>query len=308
MSTVALARRGRGAAAVAMLLALPVCGEESSFKPLDDAGNYEGTLTSDDVKRTYTVHTPPTWGDGTALPLLIALHGVPGNGNLMRVVTGLDDVADRDGFVVAYPNAVHIEWAMGCDCTRAEFEGVSDVRFISKLIDELASRLKIDRARVFIAGYSQGALMTHFLGCRLADRLAGAASVAATMLSNIAAECQPSRSLPTLFIHGSEDREFPPQGRVGESTSTISIDETVERWVDLNGCSDTPELVAEPDTADDGTVVQRATYSGCHPGGRVVYYSVEGGGHTWPGMSVAGSGTVSRDINASDVISRFFLR
>ena len=286
------------------------CGDGGSvFGPADDVGNYEGGFESDGVNRTYFVHTPPIWEPGTALPLVIALHGVPGNGKAMRAITGLDSFADQYGFVVAYPSAASTEWAVGCDCTVADFKGINDVGFIRKVIEELESHLGIDRNRVFVAGYSQGALMAQNLACELPGWLAGAASVAATMLGPVANRCSPGMPVRTLFIHGTDDTQFPAEGLIGQSVSSLSIGETLNTWSQINGCSGNPSMAVEPDTADDGTTVERWTYPGCDPGGDLLFFSVQGGGHTWPGTPapVSGLGRVSRDISASEVISRFFL-
>ena len=293
-----------------VLAILTACGgDDSVFGPAAGQGNYEGSFESDGVSRSYFVHTPPSWGSGASLPLLIGLHGVPSSGQLLRALTDLDDFADQYGYVVVYPNSVFTDWAMGCDCTQAEFEGVSDVRFVQKLIGELQNQLGIDPSRVFVAGYSQGALMAHKLACDIPGQLAGAASVAATMLAPVADQCSPSRPVPMLFFHGTEDQQFPPEGRSELNVSSISIGESLATWGQINGCPGNPVMDLEPDTADDGTTVQRWTYEGCDPGGDLIFYSILGGGHTWPGSAPGspGSGLITRDIVASDLISRFFL-
>lgn len=223
----------------------------------------------------------------------------------------MDLLADELRFVVAYPDAAFREWAAGCDCTRAELEGVDDVRFVGRLIDELDRRLGIDPARAYVVGFSQGALMTFKVGCDLADRLAGVATVAATMLSPVAEQCRPAQPTPMLIVHGTADPEFPPQGRTGESASTISIAATVEKWVEVNGCATTPVTTAVPDTADDGTTVSRNSYGSCSGQVIVEYLTVEDGGHTWPGSPVDFSpqlGLKSRDISASLEIAQLLVQ
>jgi len=68
----------------------------------------------------------------------------------------------------------------------------------------------------------------------------------------------------------------------------------------------------EPDRAmGDGTRVRRSEYPGCMHGRELVLYTIEGGGHTWPGgPSVARLvvGRVSRDIDATSTIWDFFQR
>jgi polyhydroxybutyrate depolymerase len=286
------------------------CGGDT-FGPAEGEGNFAGTLKSDGVERSYSVHTPPGFEATDSLPLLIALHGVPGTGLTMRIITGFDAIADELRFVVAYPDAAFGEWTVGCECSSAEAEGVQDTRFVSDLVDELHGRLGIDRSRVSVAGFSQGALMSFRLGCELASQLRGIAAIAATMLANITSRCAPAAPMPIVVMHGTDDSEFPPGGRVGTTVTSISIDATVETWVALNECDAIPTVVMEPDTADDGTLVRRETYGLCRGGSEVVTYFIEGGGHTWPGSPAefgTSLGTESQDIDASRTIAEFFLR
>ena len=94
------------------------------------------------------------------------------------------------------------------------------------------------------------------------------------------------------------------RGRVLPATTTASL------FAHVNGCSDTPVEAAEPDTVTDGTRVRRSTYPGCHDGRDVVLFTIEGGGHTWPGGPPVGRsvGRVTRDLDATRVMLDFFDR
>ncbi len=294
----------------ALASALVACGG-SSFEPAAGEGNFAGSFSSDGVDRTYLAHTPPGFSSTEALPLVVVLHGVPGTAQSVRSLTAMDPIADELRFVVAYPDAAFGEWAAGCDCSRAEAEGVSNTRFVQKLIDEVHRRLGIDRTRVLATGFSQGALMAYRLGCDIADRVAAVAPVAATMLDAVAERCVPSRPLPILIVHGTADPEFPPQGRVGESVSAISIDATVDKWLDANGCEIVPAATHELDAVDDGTRVLRHTYRPCRQGVTAEFVAVDGGGHTWPGSPVEFSphlGPKSLEISASRLVGELALQ
>ena len=54
------------------------------------------------MSRTAIVHRPGGLASGA--PLVIVLHGAYGSGEQTRSATGWDALADREGFVVAYPN------------------------------------------------------------------------------------------------------------------------------------------------------------------------------------------------------------
>jgi polyhydroxybutyrate depolymerase len=289
---------------------IAACGG-GTLEPLDDAGNFAGTITAEGIERTYVVHVPPDNSSVGVLPLVIALHGVPGTGLSMQRFSGLDEPADRLGFVVAYPDARYGEWAVGLDDPTVDFLPDRDTEFIKQLISELDGRFDVDRRRVYATGISNGALMVHHLSCEMAGYFAAVGPVAATMMEPVADRCTPGVSLPIVIMHGSEDDQFPPEGGEGEATTFLSIQGTVALWVGLNGCDPEGAVAVEPDTADDGTSVRRTEYAGCDGGAEVVFYDITGGGHVWPGSPVAytpPTGQMTRDISASEILLTFFLR
>jgi polyhydroxybutyrate depolymerase len=92
---------------------------------------------------------------------------------------------------------------------------------------------------------------------------------------------------------------------------TISTDEIIRKWVTANKCAGDPVAIQLPDTdPSDGTRVTKTAYTACAQQSVVVLYTIEGGGHTWPGGSQylprGIVGRVSRDINANEVIWAFF--
>jgi polyhydroxybutyrate depolymerase len=228
--------RASGAAFLAFILSS--CGDEGPVDPIQNPGDFNRAMRSGGLDRVYDVHVPATVNPSQPSPLVIMLHGVPRLSG-MAVITGFDGVADRFGYIVAYPRAFQtLDWNVGCElCSSAAIDDVDDVRFIRDLIDDLAGQVAIDRSRVYVAGFSQGALMTHFLGCELANEIAAFGSVAATMIDEVEETCSPSRAAPWLFIQGTEDTEFPWEGRVGELSNTISARATIGSWAGLNGCS-----------------------------------------------------------------------
>jgi polyhydroxybutyrate depolymerase len=296
--------------AVCLLAGLAVsCGSPSTFGPAEGEGNYAGVIEVDGRERSYLVHMAPGV-EGAGAPLVLALHGSPSTPQVMQALSGFDAIADEAGIVVAYPRYVFGQWAVGCgeDC---ELEGDRDKNFMRALIDELHDRLGIDRGRVYLTGFSNGGLTTYHLACELSDRFAAAAPVGALMIEPQWQSCPLSPAVPILMIHGTEDGQFPWEGGVGVSTTRMSADATVQRLAALDGCGATPTITFEPDTADDGTRVRREHYTGCTGSAEVIFYVVEGGGHTWPGSPLAFDpevGAHSRDIVAQEIIVDFFLR
>lgn len=284
--------------------------------PVPGPGDYARSLQSGDLDRTYSLHVPVGWTAGSKSPLVLAFHGLQSGPANLRAVSGLDAVADELGVVVAYPAAARGDWNTEClDCgSDAVIDQVDDLGFVSDLIDRLDADVGIDRRRVYAIGISNGALFVHYLACVARDRIAAAASVAATLIAPESVPACGSGGLPVAFYLGSDDTFFPPQGRLAGNdlvhVRLLSIQESIDSWVARDGCAGAPAVTELPDTEDDGTTVTRTRYTPCTGAGEVLYYAIQGGGHTWPGSATGGGGAVgriSREISASETAVRFFL-
>jgi polyhydroxybutyrate depolymerase len=266
-------------------------------------GDFLQLLEYQNVVRGYTVHVPSTANAATAAPLLIVLHGAGQDAPGIRQLAGIETLTDGLGWIVVYPDGVELSWAIGTD-TRADQRGIDDVGFIRRMIERIRGDLTIDSERVFVAGLSNGALMSHRLGCELASHVRGFASVAGTMLDEQATRCAPSGPVRALFFNGDEDEFFPWGGFIaGDGTVILGVDESVNWWAAQNGCA-SPTTTALPDAAMDGTTVDLVDYAGCSPGEAVRLFAIHGGGHTWPGRG--GIGRTSHDIDGNREILTFF--
>ena len=129
-------------------------------------GGHELALTVGQRERTYLVHLPPVYDGKRSLPLVIVLHGGGGNAEGAARMTGFSEKADREGFVVVYPNGSGrlktrlLTWNSGNCCGYAMDQNVDDVGFIRVLIDEFVKTRAIDPKRVFVTGMSNGGMMT----------------------------------------------------------------------------------------------------------------------------------------------------
>jgi polyhydroxybutyrate depolymerase len=230
----------------------------------------------------------------------------------MNRMTGLDAVADAEGFVVANPDGLQRRW----NALPGE-PGADDVGFLVALVDELVRRYDLDRDRVFVAGASIGAMMTYRLLCEAGDVFAaGAVVMGGPMPVAIAEACEVPGAAPLIIIHGSGDTILPWEGGVvnagpGRTLNLLSLDETVSLWRERNQCA--AEGVAKPVEDTDPTDETTSTvtrYDACESEAPVVVYRVENGGHTWPGAADSYPaflvGATGRDFSASEVVWRFF--
>ena len=260
-----------------------------------------GSFTHDGAVRDYRVYLPPGWSaGGAALPLILNLHGRGSDGLEQQTYSGMNAVADTAGFVVAYPDGLGREWNVGWAFNRP----TDDVGFLVRLVDTLAARYGLDRARVYSCGMSNGGFMSYRLACAAAGRFAAVGSVTGGMAPGQIATCDPAVPVPAMHVHGTADGVvayggFPFVAEPADSVAAF--------WARVNGCQ-ARDTVAVPDRdPGDGIRTQLVRWGDCAAGAgaRTELWRVEGGTHTWPGAAFSPAGT-TQDFSASAELWRFF--
>jgi polyhydroxybutyrate depolymerase len=283
-------------------------------------GDVRGSLRFGGVTRTYLLHVAARYDASSDWPLVLALHGGGAQGRHMPGLTGLSRLADRHGFLVVYPDGIGRSWNDGREDPGipAQRLSVDDVGFLTGLVDDLSRRYRVDLARVYVTGISNGGFMAQRLGCEAATRVAAIAPVVATIGVELAARCKPARPVPLLMVNGADDPLVPFHGgqirvfgrlRPGK---VASVPDTVALWANTNGCRGTAEISREPDRdPSDGVQVRREALTRCRGESEVILYVMEGGGHVWPGgpqyLPARMIGRTTRDIDTG-VIWGFFSR
>ena len=241
-------------------------------------------------------------------PLLLVFHG--GGGRAQGIVrhTGFQDLPDVADLVIVYPEGLGGRWNDG----RSYGLPTDDVGFIRVLLDTLERELAIDQRRIFATGISNGAMFTYRLACDLPGVFAAIAPVAGALPTELSEHCAGAWPVSVIAFQGTEDPLMPyAGGGVARRRGwVLAAEQSVAFWAKLAACADQPAVLADPDRVADGTRVRRAAYEGCRPGIAVVLYTIEGGGHTWPGGPAAGRrvGRVSRELDATRVMWDFFQR
>jgi polyhydroxybutyrate depolymerase len=274
-------------------------------------GDHVRSLAVGGRTRSYSVHVPPSYDPGRPTPVVLALHPAAVNGAAMARLCGLNETADRSGFVAVYPNGTgSTPFFLYWDAGGVRGDPADDVGFVARLLDDLAAAVNVDPKRVYATGMSNGAMMCYRLAAELSDRIAAIAPVAGTMAIET---CRPRRPVPVLHFHGTKDGLVlygGPDERTPKNLKFLSVEDSVRAWVRANGCPETPVVAVMPDLADEGTRVLRKTYGPGKDGSEVVLYAIEGGGHTWPGREppVRWLGKSTQDVSANDLIWEFFRR
>lgn len=230
--------------------------------------------------RSYLLHVPP---DISHPPLLISMHGATGDGFLQQSRTGFDTIANRDTFIVVYPNGNYTSGKHSWN-----YSGSEDVTFLSALIDTLYKQFAVDRSRVYCSGFSLGGMMTYHMACSAADKIAAVVSVSGPDMSKT---CTPALPVPVMHIHGLADNTI-------NYSNAVS---TVDGWVTKLGCSLPPSVADHYPATNPASKIKRESWSPCTGTSEVIFLSVEGGDHSWPNDSSAG-------FNASEEIWSFFKR
>lgn len=261
-----------------------------------DVGRGDRTLSVEHggLTRTFVVHLPPSYDARTPTPVVLDFHGRNSTSMQQTFVSGMNALADAEGFVSVHPDGVGGTWNAGLCCPEAMSRGIDDVGFVAAMLDALDAELCIDEARVYATGLSNGGFMSHRLACDLADRIAAIAPVAGT---NVTSSCSPGRAVPVLHFHGDADAVVPYDGFGGAA----SVASTMSAWATRNGCGASSAVVLE---RGDVTCEE---WSGCRDGATVRLCTIAGGGHQWPGgFTIPGFGHNTSDISATEEMWAFF--
>lgn len=276
-------------------------------------GDHTRTLLIGEQKRTYLVHVPTDYDPEKPVPVVLALHGAAMDGSMMVWFSGLNKKSDESGFIVVYPSGTGLgpfrTWNAGGFSGKMSEGKADDVAFIGRLLDDLASVVKVDEKRVYACGMSNGGMMCYRLAAELSERIAAIAPVAGTIAIE---DSKPKRPVPVIHFHGSKDNIVPFEMKKGRSPSFMKlkgVEDSIQTWVKLNGCDETPKTEAISKDGDEMKVTRRS-YSGGKDGAEVVLVVIEEGGHTWPGQQppVDFIGKSVKSVSANDLMWEFFQR
>jgi polyhydroxybutyrate depolymerase len=289
-------------------------------------GDHTVTLQSGGRTREYIVHVPRGMSAMDTLPLLLAFHGGGGEAALFQKHAGLDVVADREHFLVVYPNGTGIAprrlltWNAGECCGSAMKRNIDDVSFAVAVIDDVMRRTPVDTRRVYATGHSNGAMMAYRLAGERADRITAIAPVSGSYdLEHFA----PSRPVAVLDIHSVDDPRAlyagglgPPLPGAAARSSHRSVMASIHRFTQNNKCQGDSTVVESRSgnaSANRGQTATLLKWKGCAVGGDVEQWRLTGVGHGWPGDDSSApreqtSGPTTTIISAAEEVWKFVSR
>jgi polyhydroxybutyrate depolymerase len=265
------------------------------------AGSDVQTIQVNGSARTYRLHRPA--GLTGPVPLVVMLHGGFGSGQQAENAYGWDQLADKAGFMVAYPDGLNRAWNSGGGCCgQPAKNGVDDVAFIDAMVKQIESTYAVDPARIYATGISNGGMMAYALACGT-NIFAAIGPDSATMLS----DCATAAPISVIHIHGLADTRIRFNGGRGDGVANIdgpAVPDVIAFWRKTDQCAD-------PTTTTSGPVTTSS--ADCPDGREVTLITITGAGHQWPGavsrpalQALLGLDTPSTAIDATSVIWDFF--
>jgi polyhydroxybutyrate depolymerase len=267
-----------------------------SARPLEP-GEYLGLeVTVDGVARNYNLYVPAGYDGSSPTPLVLNFHGFGSNAAQQTFFSDFNVEADERGLLVAYPNGIENSWNGGACCGDAADTGVDDVAFVRAMVDAIEETTCVDASRVYATGMSNGGFMSHRLACDAADLITAVGPVAGALVLPLG-ECEPSRPIPVIHFHGTDDTVVP---YAGNGVGFPAVEESLQGWAERNGCGPDSAISFEMDD------VSCQTWDNCEADATVTLCTLDGFGHCWPGQPFCPTGESSETIRANVMMLDLF--
>lgn len=256
-------------------------------------------------------------------PMVVMLHGCTQDADQFMTSTRMNQLAEREGFVVLYPVQSPLanpnrcwNWFLPAHQAR----GKGEAGAIAGLVEQVASERGVDRGRIYVAGISAGGAMATVLAASYPEVFAavgvaaGLPYAAATDVTSalaamakgaapgtygpekvLAAMGERKRVVPMLIIHGTADQRVVP----------ANADQLAEQWAAANGVTGRPTEVDVP-APPEGRPGRMAIWADDAGKPVVERLLITGLGHTWPGGDPAGTHVDPMGPSATDAVWKFF--
>lgn len=206
---------------VALLVSLSCSSDNEVDNSIDNnpvVNKQEFKILVNGDEREYIVYVPSTYDKNNNYPVVFHLHGGSGDGEKHYNISGWNELAETNGFLVVYPtawtydlnnngcgNAVVTRW----NSFKLENEVCSgatlkdDIAFFNQMIDEVTINFSTEQSKIYVSGFSNGGGMASKLAIELSDRLVAIGIMAGTLPQNDT--YTPARILPIQLMIGTDD-------------------------------------------------------------------------------------------------------
>jgi polyhydroxybutyrate depolymerase len=193
--------------------ALPAT-DASTFK-IKGPGDYVETMQIEGRTRSFHVHVPASYDASKPMPMMLLAAGMSQTGKDVEEMFQANKLADKEGFIAVYPDSVNWfdvkdlrTWESGNGLVLPG-QKASDVKFMGDIIEATKKQVNIDPQRIYMAGLSNGGMLTYSTAAALSGTLAGIGILSSTMSGK---EPAPKEPLSMINIHGTADRIIPYEG------------------------------------------------------------------------------------------------
>jgi polyhydroxybutyrate depolymerase len=306
------------------MISFSFCKSVPKFIPVSEHKN--GKILSDEIERTFTYYVPKKFIEKPK-PIVFVLHGGGGSGEGMIYLTRISELAEKDGFIVVFPNGIENRWNDGRGILRytTDKQNTNDVKFFRLLVTYFQATQKIDLQRIHVVGLSNGGFMAQRLLCEASDLFASGFSVAATTSQFLSKECVLNEPVSLGFIFGKRDDIIPYNGGTilipsspepnsakvpaGESLSFL---DSLDIWKNRLKCELEEKKYIDSIKKKYPKDILKYSYKNCLNNVMLDGYLIESGGHFWPhGFFYENNkryGYLTHDLDASNIIIDFFKR
>ena len=271
------------------------------------------------VEREYIIHVPENLNQDS--PIVFVIHGYTGSAEGIAAYTGMNNIAEREGFIAVYPQGTIDSNGNTFFNVGYEFNDdspINDVSFIRELVRSVSQEFNLKRKKAFATGMSNGGDMSYLLACTSSDLFKAVAPVAGVLMKGLKDSCELTSPVPIFEIHGTADKislfegDLNNEGGWGAYYDLPStIDFFAERYQLTN--KSVKQMTSKESGADYDIFFERHWSDDLEE--EVWMYRIEDGRHVWPGIKLNwwnnplawfyfGSG--NEDINASEEVWAFF--
>ena len=279
----------------------------------------ERTIIHEGVEREYLVHIPDNLTEDS--PIVFVIHGFTGSAKQIMEYSGMNEVSDREGFIVVYPQGTtdsegntffNVGYEFHKDST------IDDVSFIRNLFVSLSEEYSLKRKQGFATGMSNGGDMSYLLACTSADLFRAVAPVAGSLMAKTKETCDTQSPVPIFEIHGTGDQITLFDGdmeNIGGWGAYYDLPSTISFFADAyNLDKRSKKVIAKKGEGSEYDIYLQRHWSQ-NSDVEVRMYEIVKGRHVWPGFKIHwwenpiywyyfGSG--NEDINASEEVWSFF--
>ena len=281
--------------------------------PVPTAPGVYGALymVADGIPRHYRLNIPANYNAATSAPLALILHGhdqtaVEFAGNHPDLAT----YANGSNVILVLPDSTRNERGTGWN----DFDPipgelfVNDGAFLIALIDRLSASLNVDNKRTYVAGFSNGGQMSHYMVSRTTNVFSAIGAVGSAIAGEhgtpgaLITNPPPSGPISAMIVNATNDCKRPFLGGTNEDGQLMPpVAASVAHYTNANTCAPPPTLLTNlvvssnifrfaatcvtnkpPASMAQTNLVIREWYQTCYTNTEVILYALTDGGHNWP--------------------------